>query len=102
MSVEKDSTIPQDVLDALNYSNTDEVALNTVRLEARSNISQYRDEVEQFKDKYDMGFEEFKETLESKINEEDFEEEEDLMEWKFAKDFLTYWKDRLESLEHAD
>lgn len=101
MSVEEGRSIPEDVLEALDYSNTDDIALDHVLLEAKAKCSEYREEVKRFEEHYGLDFEEFKDRIETKENDEDFEEEEDLMAWKFAVESLEYWEERVDLLEDA-
>ena len=35
-----------------------------------------------------------------KPNEEDFEQEDDLMDWEFAKAALNWWQSRISELRH--
>lgn len=101
MSVDKEPSIPEDVLEALDYSSTEDVALDMILLEAKAKISEFREEVKRFRERYDMKFDEFREKLESKQEQEDFEEEDDYMAWKFARESLQYWEERVDLLEDA-
>lgn len=94
-------SIPEDVLEALDYSNTEDVALDHVLLEAKAKCSEYREEVKRFREMYGVTFHEFKDQVESTENQEDFEEEEDFMAWKFAMESLEYWEERVDLLENA-
>lgn len=37
--------------------------------------------------------------LEHKVENEDFEQEDDLMAWKFAQESAQYWKEKIEELK---
>ena len=39
--------------------------------------------------------------VETRVNEEDFQQEVDLMAWKFAQEAADYWRHKIEELEHA-
>jgi hypothetical protein len=49
-------------------------------------------EVKQFEAKYLMDFASFQQMVETRSNAEDFEQEDDLMAWKFAQDAADYWQ----------
>jgi hypothetical protein len=38
--------------------------------------------------------------LNQKRNEEDFEQEDDLMDWEFANEALNWWQSRISELRH--
>lgn len=93
--------IPRDLLKALNYSSPEEAALEMVLLTARSRYSEYRQEVKRFEEKYGMSLDEFEQMVARRVDEEDFEQEEDLMAWKFAQQAADYWREKIEELERA-
>jgi hypothetical protein len=57
--------------------------------------------VKQFEAKYQMGFANFQRMIETRLNAEDFEQEDDLMAWKFAQDAADYWRQTSEELQRA-
>ena len=69
-----------------NYALTHVYA--TIQIEDRS-----------FEQKYGCSFHEFRERIESQENEEDFQQEDDLMDWEFAMENLTLWTTRKKELE---
>lgn len=97
----KKTKISADLLKALNYSSAEEAALDMMILSARSRYVEFRQEVRQFEGKYGMDFDTFQKRVEARVNEEDFQQEEDLMAWKFAQEATEYWRQRVEELEHA-
>ena len=99
MQTEKISGISLDLLSSLHYSNIEEAGLDMLLLSAQSNYSEFFNEVRCFEEKYRMKFEEFQKMLEQKQNEEDFEQEDDLMTWKFAQESAQYWKEKIEELK---
>lgn len=101
MVSESDKAIPQDILKDLNYSSSEEAARELILLKGYSKIAEYREQVKIFEKKYGMEFEQFQNQLESKKETENFEEEEDLMAWKFARDALHHWKKQITELEDA-
>ena len=93
--------ISDDLLKALNYSNAEEAALDMILLCARSRFSEFAQEAKRFEQKYQMDLETFQRVVEARVNEEDFEQEEDLMAWKFAIEAAEYWRQKIEELERA-
>lgn len=97
----KKTKMSAELLKALNYSSMEEAALDIMILSARSKYAEFRQEAKQFEEKYGMDFVPFQRTVEARINKEDFEQEEDLMAWKFAQEAADYWRQRIEELERA-
>ncbi len=97
----KKTKISADFLKALNYSSAEEAALDMMTLSARSRYVEFRQEVKQFEEKYGMDFDTFQRREEARVNEEDFQQEEALMAWKFAQEAAEYWRQTIEELEHA-
>jgi hypothetical protein len=57
-----------------------------------SKIHKYEAEDNHFRKKYSCNFEDFKIKVESMQDEENFEWEDDLMDWEFAVENLAVWK----------
>jgi len=57
-----------------------------------SKIHKYEAEDNLFRKKYSCNFEEFKAEIENMEHEENFEWEDDLMDWEFAVENLAVWK----------
>ena len=93
--------MPADLLKALNYTSVEEAALDIMFLSARSKYVEFHQEVKHFEGKYGMNFTTFQRMVEARVNEEDFQQEEDLMAWKFAQEATDYWRHKIEELEHA-
>lgn len=70
-------------------------------LSARSRCAECRQEVKQFEAKYRMDLASFQRTVETRLNAEDFEQEDDLMAWRFAQDAADYWRRTSEDLQRA-
>jgi len=90
-----------ELLQALNYSSVEEAALDIVILSARSRYAEFRREVKRFEEQYGMNFATFQRMVEERKHGEDFEQEEDLMAWKFAQEAADYWRQRIEEVERA-
>lgn len=101
METGEQDIIPQDVLNELNYSSSEDVALEYIILQAKSKIAEYEEEVQGFQKKYNMDFDDFQQKLENTKGDENFDEEEDFMAWKFAKGAIDYWREQIEILENA-
>jgi len=64
-------------------------------------MTRYEAECSRFKNKYGEPLESFRDMLNKKRNEEDFEQEDDLMDWEFADAALNWWQSRIAELRHA-
>jgi hypothetical protein len=101
MATSKKPTINAELLEALHYSSAEEAALEMLLLSARSRYAEFTQEVKQFEAKYQMNFAAFQHLVETRVKEENFEQEEDLMAWKFAQDAADYWRQTSEELKRA-
>jgi hypothetical protein len=101
MATSKKPTINAELLQALHYSSAEEAALDMLLLSARSRYAEFTQEVKQFEAKYQMNFATFQHLVETRVKEENFEQEEDLMAWKFAQDAVGYWQQKTEELKRA-
>lgn len=97
----KKARIRTDLLRALNYSSPEEAALEMLLLSARSKYAEFRQETQRFQEKYGMDLDAFQRTVEARVNEETFEQEDDLMAWKFAHGAAEYWRQKVEELAYA-
>lgn len=76
-------------LTALN--STPENALKEfIILNLSDKISKFKSEVELYEKKYKMDFNAFEKIIETRSNEENFEEYDDYMAWKFAREQIVY------------
>lgn len=64
-------------------------------------LQKYEVENRGFESKYNCKFVEFKHKIEAMENEEDFEWEDDLMDWEFVVENLNVWQQRAAEVEHA-
>lgn len=67
-------------------------------LNASQKAAEFTQEIEAFESKYHMPFAKFQSRLQSQ-DEEVFEEENDLLAWKFAVDGVAYWREKIEQLK---
>lgn len=68
---------------------------------ALAKVSRYERECARFKHKYNLDFTDFLKGVEGKIDNEDFEAEDDLKDWEFAWRALNLWKRRVKILKNA-
>jgi hypothetical protein len=101
MARQNKPAIAAELLEALHYTSTEEAALDMLLLSAGSRCAEYSQEVQQFEAKYHMDFATFQRLVETRVNEEEFVQEEDLMAWKFAQDAANYWRQKTEELKRA-
>ncbi len=95
---EKDNAAGE-ILHALHYTNIEEAGYEMMLLSAQSNYAEYLSETRKFEQKYRRSFEEFREKMETTLYEEDFENEDDYMDWKFAQDGVRYWKEKIAEMK---
>ena len=85
------------VLESLNYS-VDDAVNEFLFLKVHNKISEYKNEIGFYVNKYDKNFFEFEEYINSIENSENIDEYNDYLAWKFADDSLNYYKSQLENL----
>lgn len=68
---------------------------------ALSKVSRYERECAKFRSKYGQSFAEFQRRMDGTLGAENFEEENDFMEWEFAENALALWQERVEVLRNA-
>ncbi|MFQ5637921.1 MAG: hypothetical protein ACE5IR_07975 [bacterium] len=72
---------------------------NTVKTLAK--ISKYQAEINRFMNKYNTSFDIFEKQLLQQKNEENFEKEDDYLDWKFSEEAFRIWEKRNEILGNA-
>lgn len=65
-----------------------------------SRAHKYEAENMHFEKKYGCKFSEFKQKIESMKNDENFEWEDDLMDWEFAVENLKYWQEKIQDIRN--
>ncbi len=91
--------IDNDLISALDFHNLEEAGLEMLYYKACSKLALYNAENQRFFGKYKMVFEEFSKKMAGKINEEDFQEEDDLMAWQFSFENVKYWEEKVKELK---
>ena len=61
-------------------------------------LSKYEAENKFFEKKYSCSFEDFKNKIEAMEEEENFEWDDDFLDWKFAAENLICWKEKLQEV----
>ena len=101
MSPRNARSIDPEVLSSLHYGSLEEAGREMICRQAESKVSEYRSEVERFEAKHGASYEEFQETVDSSKGQEDFEEEDDLMGWRFARENLRFWSEKVRELKEC-
>ncbi len=87
-----------EILHSFHYANVEEAGYEMMLLLAQSQYADYLSEIRKFEKKYRMSFEYFQKKMENTMYEEDFEKEDDYMDWKFAQDGACHWKEKIAEL----
>lgn len=93
-------TITQ-VLSSSGFTNPEAAALEVSLTVALAKVSQYERECFGFRRKYSESLESFRERVQDVIGAEDFNIEDDLVDWEFAERALALWQQRVEVLRRA-
>jgi hypothetical protein len=80
------------------FDNILNFATNQAKLLTMSKIEEYENIIKFFENKYKMKYKEFNKVINKINNSEDFEKEDDLMEWRFAEDCIKLYKKELNAL----
>jgi len=80
-------------------SNVEDALSEFIILNLSKKISEFKNECEIYEKKYRINFESFEGRLKEKINEENFEEDDDYMAWKFAEESKRLFQKRLEEIQ---
>ncbi len=92
------------VTEILNQVGTPQAAVlkEHVTLLALSKLSRYEAECSLFEAKYHEPLPSFRQRLQSMTDQEDFEADDDLVDWEFADRAVNWWRETLAALQHAD
>jgi hypothetical protein len=83
------------------YRSMDEAFRGWALMTAMSKMEQYRAECESLAKKHGQTLAEFGSTTHAVKGREDFDAEEDLEDWEFAAQALTWWQAKIEELRVA-
>ncbi len=90
-TIKKNQVDPR-LFSELKFQNIEEAGLEMLYLSVHSKLAEYQAEERHFENKYHMSFKKFQSNILNKVNNEDFEEEDDFMAWQFAHENAGYWK----------
>jgi hypothetical protein len=82
----------------LGFNNMQDAAKKHINMIILGKISKYEAEYNHFKNKYNCEYTELAEKSAGLENVENFEQEDDLLDWRFAYEQIQNYKDKLKSL----
>lgn len=91
------TTTVRDILKDLGITE-EQAARDYALLNASQKLAEFDQDCKAFENKYKMSFQEFEKKIQSYDNEI-FEEEDDYLSWKFAKEGAEYWRKKIELLK---
>ncbi len=94
------STI-NDILNDFGIASEEQALKNQAWFITLAKVDKYKAEINKYQNKYQIDFAEFEKRLINQINEENFEQENDYLDWKFAVTALKIWLERKEILVNA-
>ena len=90
-----------DIIKNEGYSSADAFVRDAAYLVALSKLEQYRAECQFFENKYGTGLDAFLNKLRDSKESEDFKQEEDLEDWRFAAQTAEWWEQKVRELRSA-
>ncbi|MBI4649527.1 MAG: hypothetical protein HY738_23735 [Bacteroidia bacterium] len=90
-----------DGLYALNYNVQDALG-EFLLLKLSAKIAEFNQECHFFEKKYNCNFQDFGKKINDRINEENFEEYDDYLAWKFAEESRTHYVNNLSSIKSSE
>ena len=89
------------ILAQLGFKDIKSFVKNQALLLMLAKIEKYQAEDRLFEKKYKINFEGFEEKIKNLRNEEVFEQEDDYLDWRYARESLDRLKTQEQALEHA-
>jgi len=86
------------ILESLNY-NVDDAVNEFLLLKIYNKISEYKNELIYYSEKYKKNFKEFEKYINSIENSEDVDMYNDYLAWKFSFDSLNYFENQLKTIK---
>ena len=90
-----------EVLLEAGYNSTDALVQDWALMIALSKVEQYQAECEFLENKYHTTFAKLEHLAHREKGSESFQQEEDLEDWEFAQQALSWWQARVTELVHA-
>ena len=81
------------------YNNVVQFAVDHAKILTMSKVEEYKNTIRFYENKYETRYKEFANNLKKMVNSEDFEKEDDLMEWRFAVECANMYEKELKDLE---
>lgn len=91
----------EEIVTQLGFKNLKAFVKNQALFMLMARIEKYEAENKHFEAKYHMDFKTFQKKNEELQNEEVFTEEEDYLDWRFAKEAIDKLKKQKQDLEYA-
>jgi hypothetical protein len=85
----------KEILSELGFSGIEDAAKKHAWLLISGKVAKYEAECNFYEKKYDCDFSTFEKKINEKINDENFDEEDDLLDWRFAFEQLTKYKEQI-------
>jgi len=81
------------------FKDEKDALVGIIREQARNKISYYEKKIGEMKMKYGVDFQEFKDAIEKRKDEEVFEEWDDFIQWESYEEALRYWTEVEEQVQ---
>lgn len=91
----------ESIVAELGFKNLKSFVKNQALLMLMAKIEKFKGENKRFESKYGLDFSKFQEKIERRENEEIFSEEDDYLDWRFAKEALARLEKQTRELENA-
>ena len=91
----------ESIVTQLGFKDLKSFVKNQALLMLMAKMEKFEAENKRFEIKYHVDFNEFQEKIEGKENDEVFTEEDDYLDWRFAKEALDRLRRQKRELEHA-
>jgi hypothetical protein len=89
------------IISTLGFKDIKSFVKQQASLLILAKIAKYESENAFFERKYEMSFESFQERRKGKEGKEIFEEEDDYLDWRFARESLNRLRKQKQELDHA-
>ena len=97
----QNTSIINEILFEDGYLSSDDVLRDWAVMIALSRIDQFKAETENFENKYKKSLEIYEKDIHAVKGKEDFEKENDLEDWEFARKALIWWENKLQAIRNA-
>lgn len=91
----------ESIVTQLGFRDLKSFVKNQTLLMLMAKIEKYETEIRRFKVKYGIDFIAFQERINRKDNQEEFSEEDDFLDWRFAEEALKRFQRQTRELENA-